>query len=217
MILIRQELLAFLRGGINSLLFVGLTTLSWGIMMGSYPLSSFELTTLLWVLFYALVTSAGITSTVFIRERQSGNLEILLVSGVSRKEIALSKIAFSFGVTSLMGGVTLLVATLFSVAVFGESVTVSALAKYYVVYLFGAALMVSSSAWLALVLDNPRTVYILNFLLLSVISVLFITLATFFESYGMALLVIFIPLPLLFVWLTYRQLFKESVIRRPLL
>ena len=214
--LFRHELKVFFHSGKSSLLFVLLTVISWGAMMGGHPLDTIESTTLVWVLFFSLVSSAGITTSVFIRERLTGVLEVLLTSGLSRRRIVLEKLLFSYGVVLVMGLLTFVVAIGVSGVLYDKLYSLNVVIQYFVAYSGGALVLVSSSAWFALLLSNPRVAYLFNFLLISVLSGIALYLQGN-SSYWLSLVVTFFMPTLFFVYLAIGQLSKESVLQKPLL
>ena len=62
-----HEVAAFFKSGISTLLFFGITIIAWGSMLGGYALDTPDDSTVIWFYFFALVASAGVSNTVFIR------------------------------------------------------------------------------------------------------------------------------------------------------
>lgn len=216
-----HEFRAFIKSGAMAVMFVFITVLSWGVMLGMMLIddgvSEIDATQLhVWFLYFSLVTSAGIASTVFIRERLAGTLEVLLVSGVTRKELLFGKLGFSLVAMCLIGAATLEVAYLVSSYFSFDPVGLPVFYKLFITYLGGSLVVSSSSAWLALTLRNPRMTHVINFFVLSGLVLLMaytrrehgVTVLQFFPVYVVAMS----P----FLWLSLKQLRRQSVVQVPL-
>ncbi len=170
----KQELLSFLKSGKSSLLLLAFTTLAWGGFITNKIETIDDPSSYLWVLFFSLVAGAGLTTSVFVRERVSATLEVLLHSGLERNSILLGKLLFTTSMTLLVG------VGAFSISFIVRSILYKDSGQLFdeigvVISLYSAStiLVSNSSALLSMVLSNPRLVQFVNFSLLTVVSVLF--------------------------------------------
>lgn len=120
------------------------------------------------MMIFSLIIIGNFVNNTFIFERASGCLEILLVSGVSRYGLFLGKIIFCTVISSLFGllcmALSLVVATFAVEKLYLDS---SAISKGLVVFTLTCFYLSSWSAWLSLIVKNPRIVHFVNILLLS--------------------------------------------------
>jgi len=170
----RQELLAFLKSGKSSLLLLAFTTLAWGGFITNKIESIDEPSSYLWVLFFSLVAGAGLSTSVFVRERVSATLEVLLTSGLERNSILLGKLLFTTAMTLLVGVGAFSISFLVRSLLYHDSLQLfDEIGVVLVLYSSSAILVSHSSALLSMTLSNPRLVQFVNFTLLTIISVLF--------------------------------------------
>lgn len=214
----KQEFWAFIKSGRSALLLTLITTLVWGGMISSKTSTLYEPTSYLWVIFFALVASATLTNSVFVRERISNNLEVLLVSGLNRSSILWGKLLFTNSVTLFIGvgaiSTAISISTLFYQKPF---VGLETLVQISLLYFASSLLVNSSSAFLSFALSNPRVVQFVNFTLLTLISVSFTTATIYWRELPLwSLATVMITLSILFNYLALR-LFKSEKIIQPLI
>ena len=75
----------------------------------------------LWLVLFSVVVSANFSRTVFISERITGALEILITSGLSRSSILFGKMLFVIMMSLIIGGICLLLGLLWPRFLFNSS------------------------------------------------------------------------------------------------
>jgi ABC-type Na+ efflux pump permease subunit len=122
-----------------------------------------------------VIVTATFATTVFVSERVSGSLEILLTSGIPRPAILLGKTAFVFGMTILVGTVCVGFAFMFkSLIPSADPEGISPLLSGASIVLYCAAsfLNAAASAYFSVVLPNPRALHLINLFLMAGIMTL---------------------------------------------
>jgi ABC-type transport system involved in multi-copper enzyme maturation permease subunit len=141
--------------------------LSWSIMLVAPHDTTFQ-SGQLWLLFFSVIISANFTNTVFIAERVNGILEILITSGLTRRQILFGKMLFVAGMSTAIGVLCSGFSLLWRRFIYsdgGYAVTVSDLLLYIVAVYFNTA----SSAYLSVRMNNPRLLHLVNLLFLACI------------------------------------------------
>jgi ABC-type transport system involved in cytochrome c biogenesis permease component len=169
-LVIDREIRSFFRSGFASLFLLGVTTVVWAVFIFLQAGSGFGDHVFVWVLFLSMVLSAGFTNPVFIRERISGNLEILFLSGLKRSSILLGKSIFCWCMSTGIGTVALLFVYGISRIFAGGEFPFSGVLQAFV-FLCGAGfLMVHSTAFFSLFIRRPRLIQFANFVILGCVS-----------------------------------------------
>jgi ABC-type Na+ efflux pump permease subunit len=154
-LIFRKEWLNFMRGD-RSVFFVYLILASMGDQGAAVAP--------LWTVVFAVIVAVNFSGTVFVLERLSGSLEILLTCGISRGAILYGKMLFVVVMTAVIGaacfGVALLMRTVIDVPEGG----LSAMPVWGtgVLYVSTAFLNAAGSAYFSVVLPNPRLLHFLN-------------------------------------------------------
>lgn len=216
-LLYRQELKAFLKSGKSSLFLLLFTTLVWGGVIAGKVDSIRSIGSFLWVLVFAIVAGAGLSTTVFVRERLSATLEVLFISGVERSSVLYGKLLFTSTTTIVIGMVAFLIAFGLRTLFFDDTFFLLEEVLLALLLYCSASLMVSSSsAFFSMALSNPRMVQFVNFTLLSILSTIYSLIAHYFgESLQLFSLFLFL-LSLLFIRLSLWK-FKGEKILQPLI
>lgn len=136
----------------------------------------------LWLVFFSVIISANFSNTVFIAERINGTLEILITSGLSRKEILFGKMLFVAGTGSALGFICIGLAYVWKTVMYPES-TFSITPIDMITYAGAVAFNTAASAYLSLKLTNPRLMHVATIFMLACI----VTLHT--------VITMFLPLP----------------------
>lgn len=123
-----------------------------------------------WWLFFSVIVSGNFANTVFVSERMSGSMEILLTSGFSRTGVLMGKIIFVMLMSLVIGGLC-----------FGLSFVWVALTGRLHLYatqpmLFGALLYctgtfmnAAAGAWMSIRLSSPRLIPFVNLLFVGLV------------------------------------------------
>jgi ABC-type Na+ efflux pump permease subunit len=169
-LIFRKELLNFIRGDRSAFIVYLVLVAGWGALLAAVEEGG-SAAAPLWIVFFALIVAVNFSSTVFVLERLSGSLEILLTCGISRGAILYGKMLFVAVMTAVIGAACLAFAicmrTLVAVPETGGAPEVPALAsmpvwRTAVLYLSAAFLNAAGSAYFSVVLPNPRLLHFLN-------------------------------------------------------
>jgi len=177
-----QEVRAFFRSGVSSMVLLLITALIWGAVIAGKVETIDSADSWLWVIFFALVAGAGFSTTVFVRERLSATLEILLVSGVERSSIFYGKLLFTISFTIITGILAFFTAWICRSLFFGKPFYLpSELAQTITLFAASSCTISASSAMLSLTLSNPRLVQFVNFIILTIISTTFAVISSYWN------------------------------------
>jgi ABC-type Na+ efflux pump permease subunit len=177
-LMFRKEWLNFLRGDRSVFLVYLMLVAGWGGLLASMHTSGPQ-TAPLWVVFFSVIIAANFSSTVFVIERMSGSLEILLTSGMSRSAILYGKMAFVVVMTVAIGAACMACALLLR-RLFAGASTASVepfTVAYCALYVSATVLNAASSAYLSVWLPNPRLLHFINLLLLGFIMTAYLTVS----------------------------------------
>jgi len=173
----------------------------------------------IWLAFFAVVVSANFSATVFISERVSGTLEVLIVSGVTRDAVLFGKVFFVAGAAMAMGVVCAALSAVWVCLLSGPGMGAAAsdiaawsgrMAIGAPLYAGAAALNVSASAYLSMRMGNPRFLQFANLVMTAaVLAAYWVTPA----SAGASLALIFFALSAVFLFLARREFAGERITR----
>lgn len=125
-----------------------------------------------WLVSFSVIVSSNFSYSTFVSERMNGMLEILLVSGIQRRDILLGKVLFATLFSSLMGIFIYIVAILFNVSL-GEVNSFNiwdTLISVFPIYLSACIFNINVSAWLSVKLPNPRILTFVNLFVIIIIA-----------------------------------------------
>lgn len=151
--------------------------ISWSFMLAS-PSEGAVSAGPFWLVFFSVVISANFANTVFISERVNGILEILLTSGLSRRNILYGKMIFVAGMSIAIGVVCIALSQFWRVIIYGAS-GVSVSVHDLLLYTAAVFMSTASSAYLSVRMANPRLLHIANLFLLALIITLYTVCAQF--------------------------------------
>ncbi len=125
----------------------------------------------IWWLFFSVIISGNFSNTVFVSERLSGSMEILLTCGFSRDAVLFGKVAFVLLMSIAIGAACfslslvwlLLASGLSHVSVSSETLSSAAL------FVAGALMNVSCGAWLSIRLQSPRIIPFMTIIILALV------------------------------------------------
>ncbi|MCU0608515.1 MAG: hypothetical protein MUF22_01950 [Chitinispirillaceae bacterium] len=158
-----RELMSFVAADRGMFVVHFLLIACWGMLFATQGGAESPMTPL-WFAMFSVVVSAVVTNTVFVTERISGALEIILTSGISRQGILLGKMLFVLCLTQIIGAMCLGAAAVlrpFVAAAPGQPqvlITLSGCA----LYCCASFLLTASSAYFSVVLPNPRLLHFIN-------------------------------------------------------
>jgi ABC-type Na+ efflux pump permease subunit len=133
----------------------------------------------LWLVFFSVVVAANFSNTVFISERISGALEILITSGLSRNSILFGKMSFVMGMSLVIGGGCMGLACFWQHLMYDYEITTLRTLDF-VTYAASAFLNTAGSAFLSVRMPNPRLLHLANLLLTGCVVVAYTVLSLYY-------------------------------------
>ena len=119
-----------------------------------------------WLVFLAVMAAANFSATVFISERISGTLEVLITSGVSRDAVLFGKMLFVIAMTLAMGAACAALAHLWPLLLPEDTDATPLLGLTdAALYLGATVLNAAAGAYLTARMGNPRFLHFVNFLI----------------------------------------------------
>ncbi|MFP4163214.1 MAG: hypothetical protein ACLFQB_04695 [Chitinispirillaceae bacterium] len=161
--IIQKELRSFIGSDKGVFLVYAIIVVAWSFMFTSGDggfAGSF------WLVFFSVVVAANFSNTVFISERMSGSLEVLITSGLSRDAILFGKMFFVIIMTSIIGLSCALMARIWTL-LSPEIGNAQVFTIYDGLLYFSATLLnSSSSAFFSVRLSSPRLLHFINLFIL---------------------------------------------------
>ena len=187
----------------------------------------------LWFVFFSVIVTANFSGTVFISERVSGTLEILITSGLSRDAVLFGKMIFVIAMTTVIGVVCALLAALWCVAwfavtgsdalsyfsaafFFGDldiNVVIFNIFLYPSLYLSATFLNAAASAYLSVRMGNPRFLHFVNLSITGAAAGLCEAASVLFNAPAYIMIPAFLLPAALFTLLARREFAGERIIR----
>lgn len=212
--ILQKEWRCFLGSDRGIFLLYGVLMLSWSVMLAS-PGDAAEQTGQIWFIFFSVVISANFSNTVFIAERVNGILEILLTSGLSRKQILYGKMLFVAGMSIGIGSICIVVSNLWRYLLY-DNQSGTLYVTDVIVYCCAVLMNTASSAYFSVKMTNPRLLHLLNLLILGTIVVLH-TIATGFIPLPVWALPVLLLAVAMWGTLAARRLYESEKILQPVL
>jgi ABC-type Na+ efflux pump permease subunit len=212
-LIFKKEWMSFV-GSERSVFFVYvMLVVGWGMLLANWQNSQGAYLPLL-IASFSVIVAANFANTAFVNERITGSLEILLTSGVSRSGIVYGKLLFVVGVTLAIGAACIGLSVVLKpfaleATTSGSGITLSLWAIYGAASFLNAA----ASAYLSIVLPNPRLLYLLNLLLINIIIAAQMVLSAFFPFPLMAGAGVMVMTGILFSVLAQREYDSERIIK----
>jgi ABC-type Na+ efflux pump permease subunit len=171
LIIFRKEWLNFSRSDRSVFIVYLFLIMGWGMLIATTKDQS-AAGAALWIAFFSVIIAANFSSTVFVSERMTGSLEILLTSGLSRGAILYGKVAFVATMTLAIGALCALVgAGLRPVigAEYGPALPDGAVVSHCILYIAATVFNAASGACFSVWLPNPRLLHFVNILILAAV------------------------------------------------
>ena len=151
---------------------------AWSIMLATRSFVTDGASAGVWLLFFSVVVSAHFSNTVFISERLSGALEVVLCSGFSRGGLLGAKVFFCVAVSSILGGGCIALSFLWRLL---QGASPGAFVGGADICMFVAAVFfnVVLAAWLTIRLASPRLIHFASIAALAFIWSVYYTLSAF--------------------------------------
>jgi ABC-type Na+ efflux pump permease subunit len=168
----------------------------------------------IWWLFFSVIISGNFSNSVFVSERLSGSMEILLTSGFSRKSVLFGKIAFVLCM-SVVIGVLCFSMSIVWLSVSGRGGFLSAPEVLYGIGLYccGAFMNATCGAWLSVRLQSPRIIPFMTIFIMAAMVGCFYLLSYVFGTHLWMLSIVFIAFAVLFLLLAKKDFDGEKVIQ----
>jgi ABC-type transport system involved in multi-copper enzyme maturation permease subunit len=90
LLMFKKEWLNFISGDRSVFIIYLILVAGWGVLLATAH-DSGTTAAPLWIVFFSVIVAVNFSSTVFVLERMSGSLEILLTCGISRSAILYGK------------------------------------------------------------------------------------------------------------------------------
>jgi ABC-type Na+ efflux pump permease subunit len=219
MIILRKEWMSFTGSDRSVFVVYAILVIGWGLLLASWGgtsgASPSGMTMPLWIALFSVVVAANFANTVFVTERVTGSLEILLTSGVSRNGILFGKLLFVMVMTLAIGclciGLSVLLRPFMPEAQTGGSIGLvwSGIIIYAAASFFNA----SSSAYLSVILPNPRLLHLLTLLMVSGIMSTQMVVSVYFPVPYYAGALVLTVAGVVFCLLAKREFNGERIIR----
>ncbi|MBN2188316.1 MAG: hypothetical protein JW699_02590 [Chitinispirillaceae bacterium] len=163
MLIFGKEWLNFVRGDRSAFFVYLILVAGWGVLlaaMGDQGAAAAPL----WTVVFSVIVAVNFSGTVFVLERLSGSLEILLTCGISRGAILYGKMLFVVVMTAVIGAACFGVALLTRIVIDIPEGWLSEMPVWRtgVLYLSATFLNAAGSAYFSVVLPNPRLLHFLN-------------------------------------------------------
>jgi|LFRM01.2.fsa_nt_gb ABC-type Na+ efflux pump permease subunit len=212
---LRKEWMCFIGSDRGVFGLYAILVLSWSFLLGSGDDSGIRLGAL-WLVFFSVVVSANFSSTVFISERITGALEILITSGLSRSSILFGKMLFVIMMSLIIGGICLLLGLLWPRFLFNSSGG-SVNAADFLIYAASVFLNVSNSAYLSVRISNPRLLHFANLFLLAVIVSVYMAVNSVFPLSPVILILVLLVMGVFTSILARREFNGERILQQVIL
>jgi ABC-type transport system involved in cytochrome c biogenesis permease component len=142
----------------------------WSFLPLYNNLGSFALGGAVWWLFFSVIVSGNFANTVFVSERMSGAMEILLTSGFSRNGVLFGKVLFVMIMSGVIGALCFGLSFVWiclsdhAAFLFGPSLVYAAL-----LYASGTFMNAGAGAWMSIRLSSPRLIPFVNILFVGLV------------------------------------------------
>jgi ABC-type Na+ efflux pump permease subunit len=139
--------------------------LVWSFMPLYNSAGSFALGGAVWWLFFSVIVSGNFANSVFVAERMSGSMEILLTCGFSRGGVLFGKVLFIMAMSAIVGTVCFCLSLLW-IVVSGRAALALGPSFLYAALLYAAGtfLNATAGAWMSIRLSSPRLIPFVNIL-----------------------------------------------------
>jgi hypothetical protein len=220
MAILRKEVKNFFNSGWGVFFLYALISVVWSFMLFyEYGLIGSDFG--IWSIFFAAIVASNFSGTVFISERVSGTLEVLIVSGVTRDAVLLGKMFFVAGATLVMGVVCAAVSAVWLCLLADEGTAASEIVLWSgrvfrgaFLYVGATILNVSASAYLSVRMGNPRFLHFANLFITGAAMAVYGLVSIMFDRRDHTTFVlIFLALGAVFLVLARREFAGERITR----
>lgn len=189
----------------------GALVLAWSLLVRNNILNSSMLFTGMWWLSLSVLISSTVANSVFVTERISGSMEILLTCGFSRSAVLYGKVLFVVFVSVALGAVCSGLALVWSIgdnpALFLRGILANA-----DLYCGGAFLSATAGAWLSIRFSSPRIIPFVVLILVSGVCGAYLAVAQFTALPEWALFLLTLAVGAGFLSLARKDFHGEKII-----
>jgi ABC-type transport system involved in cytochrome c biogenesis permease component len=172
--------------------------LTWSVLLATRSSANFNAGPL-WLVFFSVVITANFSNTIFISERVSGALEILITSGFSRNAVLYGKMLFILAMSLIFGILCITITFLFQKFIYNNELQQIDISGFFL-YAGSAFLNVASSAYLSVRMSNPRLLHFANMFLLGTVVGIYMLLSSMFNVHLFFLILFFCAAAVFICW-----------------
>ena len=209
--IIQKEFKNFTGSDRSTLLIYLVISVLWSFTLLSYDSGGIDGG--LWLVFFSVIVAANFSGTVFISERVSGTLEVLITSGLSRDAVLFGKMLFVIVMTSIIGILCAALAALWGAVIPGVELSRALGAYEAALYLSVTYLNVAASAYFSVRMGNPRFLHFVNLFMTGFLVGLYSAASGFADLRPSILVLAFLASGALFTFLARREFAGERIIR----
>lgn len=165
----------------------------------------------IWWMSLSVIVSSSFASSVFVAERISGSMEILLTCGFSRNTVVLGKTAFVVLVSAGLGAVCTLLSLAWPVGSL-QPFLVRSLLSGMLLYAGGAFMGAAAGAWMSIHYSSPRIMPFANLFLVVLVCSLYYGAAQFVSLPEWVLFLLTVAAGSAFLWRAIKDFHGEKVI-----
>ena len=215
-LMVRKEWKCFAESDRWIFVIYGILVLAWSFLLSQNISILSSRTGYLWLAFFSVILSGNFSNTIFVAERMSGSLEILLTSGISRVSILSGKMLFIVIMSTVMGVCCYIIALAIN-ALKGENIAVLLrvlpLGEELVLYIVACFMNAACGAWLSVRINTPRILPFVNLFVLVIIVIIHGVLSEFFSLSLWSLILVLALTGAFFCVFAFRDFRSERVIQ----
>ncbi|MDD5672734.1 MAG: hypothetical protein PHC61_01100 [Chitinivibrionales bacterium] len=212
---IRNELRIFTASDRSTFFIYAVLILTWSFLFSVNTFEKDDASVMLWWIFFSVVISGNFSTTIFVLERTSGALEVIITSGFSRRALMLGKILFVLGVSIVMAWFCI------GLAFIGRTFFSSMLSSYFIappktymgLYIAASFMNAAFGAYFSIRLPNPRLVSFAAVLLVGALVSVYYGISAIMPLSPWILAVLFCAIGALWLVLALREFESERVTR----
>ena len=214
LLIFRKEWASFVGSDRGLFLVYAVFIPGWSVLIATWKTNT-PLITIIWYASFSVIVAAAFSNTIFVSERISGSLEILLTCGISRSGILYGKMAFILCMTVLVGALCMGLANVLKPVLnpWGVSPAVVVGVSGIAVYCSASFLAAASSAYFSVLLPNPRILHFINLFMVMVFIFLFSRLSSIWHVPLFALAVFLTLGGVVFAMLAKKEFNSERIIK----
>jgi len=208
-LVLRKEWTGFLGSERGVFAIYAILILSWSCLPLSQGLGAGPV----WWLFFSIIISGNFSNTVFVSERLSGSMEILLTSGLSREAVLFGKVAFVAIMSIAVGAACLGLAVLWlSLSGSAHGAPIPGRLQGIALYCAGTIMNVACGAWLSVRMQSPRIIPFISIIIAAVIVSLYFVCAYALSAPQWTLPVLLFAAAFFFFFLARKEFNGEKVV-----